>query len=348
MIEVSTLVLIKVLLIIILIVLLFILFKLYTISQNIKEFTKIVESYETKRLAQTKLVGGNTELDNIIGNMKLESIIVNDTIYTLPVDMIDNIKQSVSLISETSKNLVKAIKTEIKGVSVKCYNIFMDAINDIIKYVSKLASNPVNVLMKWLLNPSNLAELTKQSFKTTTQLLKSLASPSKVLKTWCENNLESIVVLLYTFYNSIIYSPVVLKFQNAFNKVSEYFKSGTLQLLEFLSPYIEALNNIVQSLFKLISPNDLRDFLNSCVANLFNSSGEDRFNKLKVVFKEYVSNVKVSVESIKTVVTQTFAQIDDFINNQSNQSYSIEDVDILKMLETQNTKFKQITQQEFK
>ena len=307
-----------------------------------KEFTNIVYMSNVSRQAQTKLIGGNMEFDNIINSMNLESIIINDTIYTLPTNMINNIKQSVNLISDTSKNLVKAIKTEIKGISVKCYNIFMNTINDIIKYISKLASNPINVLMKWLMNPANLAALTKQSLKTTGQLFKSLASPSKILKTWCENNLESIIVILYTFYNSIIYSPVVLKFQNVFTKVSEYFKSGTLQLLEFLSPYVEALNSIVQSLFKLISPTDLKKFLDDCVHDLFNSNGEDRFNKLKVVFKEYVSNVKTSVESIKTVVTQTFVKIDDFINNQSSQSYSINDIDILKMLEDQNTKFKQI------
>ena len=261
---------------------------------------------------------------------------INGKIITLDYNVFNNIVNSGHLIKNKAISVSNDFKQLIKVYVSKIKTIFTQSITKIINYITKLCSNPAEALTRWLASPSNIIKMGTLQVQNGVKLFKSFFNPKNIGKVLVENTSKNVLIVLYTFYKSVVYNPITLELKRMFNKIFDIFtdqsylekissfKDTVCNIFnEYIVGYINSFRNIVNALFELISPKKLNDLLNKLLDIGIND--KDKSSKLKLIFVDYINVVKDNVKEIPLLFNDTINNIYKLMEEDEIFTYSIDE-----------------------
>lgn len=306
----------------------------------------------------TKILGGNAdELNKDIKDKESESKVnsniynefkfnhedyddcvvnINGKMITLDYNVFNNIINSGHLIKNKAISVSNDFKQLLKTYISKVKSIFQRSITKIINYITKLCANPAEALTRWLASPSNIIKMGSLQVQNGVKLVKSFFNPKSIGKVLVENASKNVLVVLYTFYKSVVYNPITLELKRMFNNIFDTlsdqsylekissFKDTVCNIFnDYVVGYIKSFRNIVNSLFDLVSPKKLNDLLNKLLDIGIND--KDKSSKLKSIFVDYINVVKDNIKEIPLLFNDTINNIYKLMEEDEVFTYSIDE-----------------------
>ena len=171
--------------------------------------------------------------------------------------------------------------------------------------------------------PNTIIELGKTGivtgFKNAVNTV-NIINPKKFIHNFLQNNSQMSISVITTFYNSIIYSPILNKIKIAINNLV----NAIINDLSFMKPYIANINDIINTIFSLINVRKLKEILKQCTDIILNQHVKDIFSLLKQIFNNYVGIIKTCICSCMTNIQNTFKNI-------SNLCLNIDEIETLNV-----------------
>lgn len=300
---------------------------------NADELNKDIKDKESKSEVNSNIYNefkfNHEDYDDCVVN-------INGKMITLDYNVFNNIVNSGHLIKNKAISVSNDFKQLLKVYVSKVKSIFQHSITKIINYITKLCSNPAEALTRWLASPSNIIKMGTLQVQNGVKLFKSFFNPKNIGKVLVENTSKNVLVVLYTFYKSVVYNPITLELKNMFNKIFDIFtdqsylekissfKDTVCNIFnDYVVGYIKSFRNIVNSLFELVSPKKLNDLLNKLLNIGIND--KDKSSKLKAIFVDYINVVKDNVKEIPLLFNDTINNIYKLMEEDEVFTYSIDE-----------------------
>lgn len=283
-----------------------------------KEQLNILAIY-SKKLTDSLLISERKMND-------LTTIFINGQLITCTNNFrneFNKYKITINNAKDNIANIPRKIKNIIITFAKKTITEFSKAITSIISYITQICANPLDLLIKWLSKPNTIIELGKTSivtgFKNTVNTV-NIINPKKFIHNFLQNNSQMSISVIITFYNSIIYSPILNKIKKAINNVI----NSIINDLSFIKPYVNNIKDVINTIFSLINAQKLKEILKQCTDIILNQHVKDVFSLLKQIFSNYVEIVKNCICSFMTNIQNTF-------KNLSNLCLNIDKIDTLNI-----------------
>ena len=303
------------------------------IGGNVDELNKDIKDKESESKVNSNIYDefkfNHEDFDECVVN-------INGKMITLDYNVFNNIINSGQLIKNKAISVSNDFKQLLKTYVSKVKSIFQHSITKIINYITKLCANPVEALTRWLASPSNIIKMGSLQVQNGVKLVKSFFNPKSIGKVLVENASKNVLVVLYTFYKSVVYNPITLELKNMFNKIFDTlsdqsylekissFKDTVCNIFnDYVVGYIKSFRNIVNSLFDLVSPKKLNDLLNKLLDIGIND--KDKSSKLKSIFVDYINVVKDNIKEIPLLFNDTINNIYKLMEEDEVFTYSIDE-----------------------
>lgn len=305
-----------------------------TTNINNNEQNKIVNDY-FENLSNT-LIDSQKRLND------LSTIAVNGQLITctdkFKQEFINQSKLSVNITNEfinQSKNNFIKLTNEIKNTAIDftktAITEFTKVITKITSYITQISANPPELLIKWLSKPNTIIQLVETGAITGVKNainIVNIIKPKKFIHNFIQNNVQISIVVISTFYNSIVYSPILNSLKTAINNIINSISNNLL----FIKPYINNIKNITNDMFNLINAQKLKEILKQCVNVILNQKINNVFDILKQIFNNYIQSMKTYVFSFIENIKITFNNILEICTNINN----------VELLNIDETKFNDI------
>ena len=303
------------------------------IGGNVDELNKDIKDKESESKVNSNIYDefkfNHEDFDECVVN-------INGKMITLDYNVFNNIINSGQLIKNKAISVSNDFKQLLKTYVSKVKSIFQHSITKIINYITKLCANPVEALTRWLASPSNIIKMGSLQVQNGVKLVKSFFNPKSIGKVLVENASKNVLVVLYTFYKSVVYNSITLELKNMFNKIFDTlsdqsylekissFKDTVCNIFnDYVVGYIKSFRNIVNSLFDLVSPKKLNDLLNKLLDIGIND--KDKSSKLKSIFVDYINVVKDNIKEIPLLFNDTINNIYKLMEEDEVFTYSIDE-----------------------
>lgn len=303
------------------------------IGGDAEELNKDIQENDSKQIVNSDIYDefkfNHEDFDECVVN-------INGKVISLDYNVFNNIVNSGQLIKNKAISVSNDFKQLLKTYISKVKSIFQHSITKIINYITKLCANPAEALTRWLASPSNIIKMGSLQVQNGVKLVKSFFNPKSIGKVLVENASKNVLVVLYTFYKSVVYNPITLELKNMFNKIFDIFtdqsylekissfKDTVCNIFnDYVVGYIKSFRNIVNSLFDLISPKKLNDLLNKLLDIGIND--KDKSSKLKAIFVDYINVVKDNVKEIPLLFNDTINNIYKLMEEDEVFTYSIDE-----------------------
>ena len=303
------------------------------IGGNSEELNKDIQENDSKQVVSNNIYNefkfNHEDFDECVVN-------INGKVISLDYNVFNNIINSGQLIKNKAISVSNDFKQLLKTCVSKIKSIFQHSITKIINYITKLCANPAEALTRWLASPSNIIKMGSLQVQNGVKLVKSFFNPKSIGKVLVENASKNVLVVLYTFYKSVVYNPITLELKNMFNKIFDIFtdqsylekissfKDTVCNIFnDYVVGYIKSFRNIVNSLFELVSPKKLNDLLNKLLDIGIND--KDKSSKLKAIFVDYINVVKDNIKEIPLLFNDTINNIYKLMEEDEVFTYSIDE-----------------------
>ena len=325
---------------------------LQTVMINDNIYTLTAEQFNKLKSFKPNIDNIKNEVESNIENIKnsIENNVEN--VENNVKSNIENVKNQVKSIKDILKNDYITIQTDATKYISDIVTKFSTTITEISKYISSMVSVPINLLVKWLINPNTIISLSITMIKSTVKNIANVLNLftfklKKFATNYALSKFDVFIEALKTFYSSVIYNPIVGKIKNAFLYVINRLYSCsqfTQQVLSFITPYTDGLYNIITEIFNSIHPNNLKSLLNDVILSLFEEDKDknlktsilSKFKNIVQIFKNYISHISQSITDFANLFKSTFDNILNIINGKNIPSFNIS-IDNFNLLEIINS-----------
>jgi hypothetical protein len=169
-------------------------------------------------------------------------------------------------------------------------------------YISTIISNPEMIIVKWIKDPSTFIGLPIATINYYINLIKNIKN--KDVKGLAKNELNKYMIIFSSFYNSVVYKPIVNKINNLIKTLikplNDYDAKELIDLFNDLDNYIKPKNiriNIVDLKIKETlknTKNKIINFFDKLKNKIENFDVEETEIK---IFEEIIDNFDYKMNS---------------------------------------------------